>query len=55
MCHGWYEEDLISERMRLAKEIAHGLKQAAGTPAPSQGAQPAPKPRKEEQPDLVPV
>jgi hypothetical protein len=56
MCYGWYEERLLAEQQRLAKQKLDELKRLEGT-TQAPGRKPAPEPerRKDTQPDPVPV
>jgi len=57
MCYGWYEEALIAERLRLARQKAEDEKQSTAPRTPAKEADKTQKPERkpETQPDAVPA
>ena len=57
MCYGWWEEALLMERIKLAKQKSDELKRSAETLVPARKPKQEQKPERqtETQPDPVPV
>ena len=57
MCYGWWEEALLMERIKLAKQKSDELKRSTETLVPARKPEQEKKPERqtETQPDPVPV